>query len=152
MRRFSVSFSAVAVTAQVDFFEVVAGTNNPIEITGLSLGQSTDAGDSEAEQAYIELVRGYTTSGAGGASATPVALDSGAASNATAETNNTTLASTGTPVTPFTTGFNLQAGLDWNPTPEQYVRVAGGERLVVRLGGAPADSVSFSGTLFYIEH
>ena len=152
-RKYSVIFSQIAVTALQDFFELNVGANNPCELTGLHIGQSTDAGDAEDEQLAIAIIRGNATSGSGGAAVTPAPLDNGdTAAAATAERNNTTEASTGTPITLLADAFNVRGGYVWTPTPEQYINVDGSQRIVVRLLTAPADSLSVSATLFFIEH
>jgi hypothetical protein len=88
-------------------------------------------------------MRGHTTSGSGGSSATPRSLagHTGARSaGATVETNNTTIAADGSPVTLVTDSWNVAGG--WRYLPEQ--------RLVVRLS-APADEVTLNGTLVFEE-
>ena len=44
-RVYSVTFSAVAVTGAQDLFEITPADDKPVEIVGIELGQSSDAGD-----------------------------------------------------------------------------------------------------------
>ena len=46
---YTVQFNGVAVTAQMDLFELVANSAKPIVILGFSLSQSTEVGDSAEE-------------------------------------------------------------------------------------------------------
>lgn len=151
MRTYSVTFSAVSVSAAQDLFEVTMGSNKPIEIVGIELGQSSDAGDAQDELLQISVIRGYATSGSGGSSATPAALTGGdSAASFSAEVNNTTLASTGSPVTLHTGCWNVRAGyINWFPEGARPA-VAGTSPLVVRMT-APADAITMSGTLFVRE-
>src|SRR5689334_2124266 len=112
-RAYSVQFEAVAVSAAVDFFELTPADDKPVKIIGLFLSQSSDAGDAQDELLRYQVIRGHTTSGSGGASPTPVPLGSsaGAAAGFAAETNNTTIASSGTTTLLHSDTFNVRAGL-----------------------------------------
>jgi hypothetical protein len=148
---YSVTFSAVAVSAQQDLFEIVSPAAGIIEIHGFELFQTSDHGDAAAEGLQLLWVRGHATSGSGGSSFTPV-LRSGkdGAAAATCEINNTTIASTGTAVNYSAGGFNVQAGFErWYP-PEVRPVLRNSERGVLRCS-APADALTMSGTLYYEE-
>ena len=96
-RLYVATFAAVAATAAQDLFEIVASSSSRVLIHGWEIGQSTEAGDAQDEMARLELILGYTVSGSGGSSFTPLPLDAGhAAFGGTCEINNTTLANTGT--------------------------------------------------------
>jgi hypothetical protein len=56
MSIFSASFSAVAVSAVQDVFELVAPSTSSVAIRSISLGQYSDAGDAQAE-AYAPVRR-----------------------------------------------------------------------------------------------
>jgi hypothetical protein len=150
---FVVTFAAVSSgTAAQDLVEVVAGADRRIIIHGWEIGQSTEAGDAQDEQLRLELIRGFTVSGSGGSSFTPLPLDPAMdAFEGTAEINNTTLANTGTAETMHATGFNVRAGHLWIPTPEMRVTIAKSGRVVLRLNQAPADAINFSGSLYFEE-
>lgn len=151
-RRYAVTFSAVAVTAQQDFFEVVAPGTISCVLHSVYLSQSSDAQDAQDELLGVAIKSGQTTSGSGGSAPTPVPLDFGdAASGATAEVNNTTKASAGTIVTHHSDTFNVRAGWNYRPTPEERVAFRGGRRLTVELLTTPADSLTMSGTLIFEE-
>lgn len=150
---FVVSFAAVAVTAAQDVFELVAPATSKLVIREVVLGQYTDFGDAAAEILSVLMIRGNATSGSGGSAATPVNLAShtGAKSaGATAEVNNTTVASTGSPVTLRAEAWNVQTPYRFYPAPTEQIVVNASERFVVRLT-APADSITMNGTLVFEE-
>src|ERR1041384_3904542 len=60
------TFSAVAVTAAQDAFEIVAPSNSRVAIREISLGQYSDSGDAQAELLSVLLIRGHGTAGTGG--------------------------------------------------------------------------------------
>jgi hypothetical protein len=102
----------------------------------------------------VAILRGHTTSGSGGSAATPAPLNSSAdtAAGATAETNNTTIASAGTAVTLHAETFNIRAGWQYIPTPEMRPGASqANTTIVVRLMAAPADELRVSGTLIFEE-
>lgn len=152
-RLYSLTFSAVAVTAAQDLFELVPATDKPIRIHEIRVGQTSDAGDAQDELLQINIIRGYTSSGSGGtATLTPNALDQNdaACGITNAEINNTTQASGGSPVTLLTDAFNVRSGWLYMPTPETRPRIAAGTRVVVTIT-APADSLTMSGTIIFEE-
>lgn len=151
-RTYSVIFSAVAVSAAQDLFELTPADDKPIEIVGIELGQSSDAGDAADELLQISIIRGHTTSGSGGSAPTPVPMSpSSAAAGFTAEVNNTTVATTGTTTTLQTTCWNVRAGyVQWFPEGCRPVCGQGNTTIVVRQT-APADAITMSGTLYVRE-
>ena len=152
-RMYTVSFTAVAVTAAVDLFEISPADDKPIEIVGLFLGQSSDPGDAQAEQIPYRVIRGFTTSGSGGTATTPRPLNrSGVAAGFAAETCNTTVATTGSTVDLHAGVWNVQAGeYLWLPESCEWEAAQGDTTIVIRLGAAPADSLTVSGTLYVRE-
>ncbi len=151
-RIYAVTFSAVAVTAAQDLFEITPASNRPIEIVGIELGQTSDAGDAQDEQLQISIVRGHTTSGSGGSAPTPAALSPlNTAAGFTAEANNTTIASAGTTVTLHVAAWNVRAGyINWFPEECRPSATSTNTTIVVRQT-APADSITMSGTLYVRE-
>lgn len=151
-RTYSVIFSAVAVSAAQDLFELTPADDKPIEIVGMELGQSSDAGDAADELLQISIIRGHTTSGSGGSAPTPTPMSpSSAAAGFTAEVNNTTVATTGTTTTLQTTCWNVRAGyVQWFPEGCRPVCGQGNTSIVVRQT-APADAITMSGTLYVRE-
>lgn len=152
-RYYTVTFSAVAVTAAQDLFELTPAAQKPIEICGIEIGQTSDAGDAADELLQLSIIRGLATSGSGGSAPTPAPMGSsaGTASGFTAEVNNTTVATSGTAVTLWTTAFNVRAGyINWFPEDIRPGASATNTLLVVRLT-VPADSLTMSGTLYVRE-
>jgi hypothetical protein len=147
----AVAFSAVAVAAAQDVFEIVAPADRMVTVREVRLGQSSDAGDAQAELIALTIVRGHTTAGSGGAPVTPAALRSGdAAANASIARNNTTLAQNGSAATLLADAWNVQMPYVYRADADARIIVAPGERLVVRIG-APADALTVSGTLVFEE-
>lgn len=151
-RVYTVSFSAQAQTAQVDFFEFVAASGKPLRLLALMLSQTTELGDAQEEQLLISIKAGQTTSGSGGGTPTPIPLNvTDAAAGFTAETCNTTKASAGTIVTHFVDAWNIRAPYQmWFPDKLQ-IELTGGRRMTVELGTTPADSITFNGTAYVEE-
>jgi hypothetical protein len=148
---YAAAFGAVAVTAAQDVFEIAAPSDKCVVIHEIVVEQSSDAGDAQAELLRIQGIRGFTTSGSGGSPVTPARLEGGnAAAGSSVETNNTTVATTGTTVTLFDRAFNVQIGFFWQPTPECRIVLSPSQRLVVRIP-APADSLTMHGTMIFEE-
>lgn len=152
-RMYTVEFNNVAVTAAQDLFELTPADDKPLRIHGWMVGQSSDAGDAQDELLRVQLIRGYTTSGSGGSTATPRPLNrSDAAAGFTCEINNTTVANTGTTHTLHSDVFNVRAGMPFWFPPESRPEVSQADTtLVLRLPGAPADSLTMSGVMYVEE-
>lgn len=158
---YTATFSAIAVSAAQDVFELVAPATSRVRIREIKLGQYTDFGDAAAEILSVLLIRGFTTSGSGGAAVTPANVQghTGAlAASSTVERNNTTVAQDGTGVTLYADTWNI-ATTWWfapsMPSPRQgwwgeHLIIAPSQRFVVRIT-APADSVTCNGTLVFEE-
>ena len=155
-RMYYVNFDNQAVTAAVDLFEVLAGTGKPFVLHRVTIGQSSDYGDSQAEGARVLIRRatsGYT-SGSGGVTPTVgKALTNDASHGMTVEACNTTaaVAGSGSLTTLVADAFNWQSGWDWFPAPEQRPMFLPGEALIVNLPAAPADSLTMVGTAMVEE-
>lgn len=153
-RMYSVEFEGVAVTAAQDFFEITPADDKPLAVHALFLSQASDVGDAAEEILRFKVIRGFATSGSGGSAPTPIPLNPvDTAAGFTAEVNNTTIASTGTPVDLHSDAFNIRTGLALILTPEMRWQVsqASGTLLVVQLMVAPTDSLTMSGTLYVEE-
>lgn len=155
-RRFSASFTGVAVTALQDFFSVAVGTEAPVTLIGCFISQISDVGDSAEEMLRIDIVRGNDTVGSGGSAATPRLLDGkGGAVVATVRTNDTTEASAGSEEIMHTEAFNIRVGWQYVPIPENRIRHDNGggtnEFICVRLLTVPDDELTMSGTLYWEE-
>ena len=151
-RMYTVSFAPTAVTVAADLFEIRPAAEKPVEVAGLFISQTTEIADAQDEMIGYSVVRGHSTSGNGTAT-TPRPLDrSATAAGFAAETVGTTQASAGTGVTLHADAFNVRSGLGlWLPEDCQWEVSATDTTLVVRLAGAPSDSVSFTGTLYVRE-
>lgn len=149
---YTVSFAAVAVTAQQDFFEINGSSTKLLCVHSIRLTQSTDVGDAQAEGLALTLLRGHSTSGSGGSAPTPTPMEPNqGASSFTAEVNNTTIASTGTAVTYYAWNWIIQAPFIEQFTPEERPWLEPSGRLVLRLSTTPADSITMSGTMVVEE-
>ena len=150
---YTATFSAVAVTAAQDVFEIVSPSNSRIAIRKVIVGQYTDFGDAAAEILSILIIRGFTTTGSGGSAVVGknVQGHTGApTTTAVIAANNTTVALNGTGVTLIADTINIAAGWIYDPPPEERLIVDPSVRLVVRIT-APADSITMNGTLIYEE-
>lgn len=153
-RMYSANFTAVAVTAAQDLFELSPADDKPICIHAVYLGQTTELGDSAEEQLRIHIIRGYTASGSGGSTFAPVKLNPNDASSGitNVEINNTTVANTGTAVILHADTYNIRSGWQYLPTPETRPYCSQAETtIVVRLVDAPADSITMTGTILFEE-
>lgn len=155
-RMYSCTFDATAATVAVDFFEITPADDKPCVVHAIYIGQTTEFGDAMEEMLEIEIIRGGTamTSGSGGTTAAAGAVlgPSGASSGFTFEALNTTIATFTGGVVVHRDTFNVRAGYQYVPTPETRPSVSqanGG--LVVRLGAAPADSITWAGSILIEE-
>jgi hypothetical protein len=157
MAIFTATFSAVAVTAAQDVFEVVAaaGSGGPhLALREVRLAQYSDAGDAASEILSVQIITGYTVAGTGGSTVTPanVQRHTGApTATATVLANNTTVANTGTASILISDSFNVQAGWWYRPCEEERIQLQPSQRLVVRIT-IPADSLTMNGTLIFEEY
>lgn len=148
---YTASFTAVAVTVIQDLFQLLASASTPIIIHSVRIGQSSDAGDAQAEMLQIQLSRStMAVDGSGGTTPTPVphSVDSPAA-NTVAEANNTTQTTVTTVIISDT--FNVQAGWLYLPTPEERIIIQSGDGLAVELPAAPDDAITMSGSVTFEE-
>lgn len=152
-RIYTVAFEGVAVTVAADLFEITPADDKPVEIVGMFLSQSSDTGDAAEEMLRFEIIRGYTASGSGGTATTPRPVKrTDAAVGFTAETCNTTAATTGTAVILHADAFNIRSGYqNWWPEGTEPDASQGDTTILVRLMAAPADSLTLSGTLYVRE-
>lgn len=151
-RIYAVTFTGATVTAAQDLFELTPASNKPIEIVGIELSQTSDFGDSQDELLSISIIRGNATSGSGGSSATPAPISPyDTIAGFTAEVNNTTVASTGTPVTLFSSAWNVRAGyINWFP--EGCRPMCNAAYTMIRVTqSAPTDSITMHGTVYIRE-
>lgn len=151
-RVYTIQFNGVAVSAQQDFFEVVAASTKAVQLLEVHLSQTTELGDAQEEALLVLVKSGQTVSGSGGSSPTAVPLELGDAAFAgSCEVNNTTKANTGTIVTHFAWAWNIRVPLDIIFTPECVKTLAPSARMTVELGTTPADSITMSGYIVVRE-
>lgn len=135
-----------------DCFELLPAAGRPCVIHAISLSQNTDIQDAGEFMARVKLIRGFTGSGSGGTAATEFALDPSApTATATVETNNTTVAATGTGTEMWSEAFNVRTGWLWLPTPEMRIKVRNAELFLVRLAAQLTSAVDMSGTMYWEE-
>lgn len=139
-RIYTVTVDALTLSAVLDVFELTPADDKPITIRKVVL--TPDSSETN-QQLKVKLKRfsGAYTSGSGGGTPTPVALNShDAAAGFTAESGNTTQATGGTSVLLQPESFPSQGGFEFLPdTPERPV-IYQGEAFVVSVeesaGGA----------------
>lgn len=158
MRIYTVTFAAgtIPATNALDLFEVTPADDKPVALLGLLLdnvGVSADAGDAQEELLGLTVVRGYTASGSGGSAPTPAPLNpADTAAGFTAETLNTTVATTGTAVTLAAFGWNVRVPCrEFWPQELWPVAGQGNTTIIVRLAAGGADTISANGTLYVAE-
>ena len=150
-RLYTAQFSAVAVSAAQDLFEIVAPSDAIVKIHNIRLGQTSDVGDAAEEILLIKLNSGATTSGSGGGSYTPVPIELGdAAFGGTCEINNTTQAADGTIVTHHAWPWNVRGPFEIIFEPETRPVLSPSRRGVLTIP-APADALTMMGTITFEE-
>ncbi len=159
MTVFSAVFTAVAISAAQDLFELVAPSDSRVRLLEIDLAQYSDFADAQAEILPVNIYRGYTVSGSGGSTVTPTNINPyGRATGATVERNNTTVATTSGSLL-WATGWHLQAGFIWRPPEDmprgldpfrRHILLKPSQRLVIRIT-APADSITTNGSILFEE-
>ena len=155
-QHYTVAFDNVSWTnagGTRDAFYLAPADDRPVVVTGFNLDQISDVGDAEEEMLRLTAIRGHTSVGSGGTAATARGLLPSAPSAAgTYRYNDSTVASGGTTQTLAAWAFNVRIGLPVVLTPEQYIWVTQAQTsLVIRLMAAPADDLTISGTINFIE-
>lgn len=136
------SATTAAPTAAFDAAEIVEPGTGLVKIWRVKLWQTSDLGDANEEVLRAEWVRGNATSGSGGQTTVITPLNSfDSAATVTAELLNTTVASTGTPVSLGVTGWNVRMPLDEIYPPGQEIVLRNGERACFRVS-APTDAIT----------
>lgn len=144
---YSASFSAVAVSAAQDLFEILAPSTGIVRIHEVRISQITKT-TSEMLRLTIQRNSG---SGSGGSTPTKYPLEVGmAAAEATIEANNTSRAA----------GATILVNMMWNvvngeyvylPIPEDRITISPSGYATVGLETAPAASMTMSGTIIWEE-
>ena len=156
-RVYTATFKAITVSAAQDLFEITAAADSVVKIHGWTLSQKTETGDAAEEMLYITTNRGVgsTTSGSGGASVTPVALEEqDSAFGGTVERNNTTIMAVGsgtlrTDLEAYT--WNVRVPFPMLYSPEMRPIIGPSNRWTLELETAPADAIDMCGTVWFEE-
>ena len=149
-RLYVIPFEAQAVSAAIDFFEIVAPSDAVMKLREVRITQSSEAGDAASEQLRFQIKKatGSYTSGSGGSAGSVNKMQTGdAAAGITAEVNNTTqaVAGTGTLTTLQPECENVHNGWLHKPPPDERIPFSPSEACIISLPAAPADEVTFSG-------
>lgn len=148
-------FTEVAVSATQDVFEIASPSDACVAIHSICWGQSSDAGDAQAEllDIVMTLVTGAPTSGSGGSTVTVEAKNqnSSAAAGSTVEANNTTQISGGTSNVVYAGAWNVQLPFEYIPPPEQRIIMPPSEHFTIALPNAPTDAITLSGVIIFEE-
>ena len=152
-RTYTVNLTPTAFTVAADLIALAAADDIPIKVLAIRVWQTTELGDAAEETLTLNLVRGNTSAGSGGAAGTQVPKNpKDAAASFTSRTADTTAASSGTAVTPYSTGWNVRAPFEYVFPEEQRPGTDQGTGfLVLRLGGAPADSITIGASIDVME-
>lgn len=147
-RFYTVQFSAVALTAAADLFEITCAAERPVRIWHWNIFQTTDVGDAAEEVLSLTIERGVTA-GTGGSSVTPVAVDRETSADSTANRTVTTAHTGGTVL--YRRGWNIRIPDDHWFTPETAPTIDSATDPVTLTMSAPADSITVSGSLLFEE-
>ena len=146
-RMYTVQFTDVAVTAQQDLFQIESLVT-PVTLHAVYLSQTSDVGDSSAENLSIRIVR--ATDAVTDDLAT-VQLDKGdATQTADVAINETSELVTGLEII-HSEAWNIALPFIWLPPPEMRVIGEIGNVVIVNLNTTPADSLTMSGTIYFEE-
>lgn len=151
-RVYTAVFEDATVSAIQDVFELNTPSSSTAKLISCHLGQSSDAGDAQAEMLSIRITR-YSggVSGSGGSTPTARPHNVGhAASGVTVDANNTTQ-NTGTATVVWSGAFNVQAGWFYQPIPEEMFWMPPSAFLAIELPVAPADDLTMSGSITFEE-
>lgn len=145
-RTYTATLQIAAATLGTLVFQLPASASQCIKIISIFMGQSSDAGDANAQmmRAVLQRVTGTITNGTGGATVTAQPKDSaiGAFSGTVRAGDVTTFPTTaGTATVIEEETFNVQAGWYHTPVPEERWELAPSEKLWVYLGGPTEDFV-----------
>ena len=156
---YSMSFDGQSITAadgNVDLFELLCPSDAVFCLLHAELGQSSDAGDAEAELIRISILRIHTSfvSGSGGAAGVEEPFHVGYSTAGTVTERNNETVATGTADTMLSTCVNVQASPAWfyEPIPERRVWISPSDALVIRVMAAVADTLTISGSITWAEY
>ena len=144
------TFDNLSVSTATDLFHLTVATDVPIVLCEMKLGQYTDLQDAAEEVLRIGLYRGVT-GGSGGTALTEIPVQGGDGASSTAVLANNSSASTGGNLIDMDT-WNIRMPFLWCPVPELRPAITTAyDPVAFRLMAAPADAISVSGSLKWIE-
>lgn len=152
-RMYTVVDKARAITAQVDLVEILAGTGKTVVVHGWLFTQETETGDAAEEMLRLVCERGVAgTSGSGGTTATcHPRMDNDTACGATVEVGNTTKYAAGTLEELEVHAVNIRQPYLMIYTPEMRPYIVPADRWIIELETTPADSITYSLTVWFEE-
>ena len=146
-RMYTVQFSDANVTTAQDLFQVESLVT-PVTLHAVYISQTSDVGDSSAENLLVRILR--VTDAVTDDLAT-VQLDKGdATQTADVAINETSELVTGLEVI-HSEAWNIALPFIWLPPPEMRVIGTVGDVVIVNLNTTPADSLTMSGTVYFEE-
>jgi len=157
MRIFSAPFENLTLSLGVDYdlIQIANNANVTAKLIAFHMGQSSDAGDAEAELLRWSIMAGYgATVGSGGTALTEQNIGRyGNTPQASVLALNDTiaLAGAGSLVTKHGDTFHVAAGLHWEPPEPMWIPIAPSDFLVIRLPVGPADALTVDGTVWWGE-
>jgi hypothetical protein len=155
VRLYTAQVSAVAVSALQDLFEIAAPADAIVIIHGWSLLQTSDLGDAAEEVLRIETVRGVgATTGSGGSTVTPQPVSDGdPAFGGVVEANNTARMTAGGGSLEVLEQYGWNVRIPWVHLfpPELRPVISPSQHFTLALPAAPADEITFSGTITFEE-
>lgn len=156
---YTASFQAIAAaaTTPLDLFQLVPPSDAVVILHSAFIGQSSDAGDAEAEMLDINIsTSNLTVNGSGGPGAvTPHPHERGfGAAGSVVEVVNDTLSTVQVIIQPHV--FNVQAGWFYQPTPEERLvfndpTATTGNALIINMPVGPADELTIRGFIVFEE-
>jgi len=154
-RVYTVEFENITLanaSGDIDILSIDAATDKPTAIKTIVLKTTSELAEAQEEWLRLRVIRGHTTVGSGGSSATARPLSANdSAYGGTVRTNDTTIASAGTAVNLWSDALQVRNGYElWLP-PEDWFWTAGADLLVVRLMAAVTDDVVCNGSITIVE-
>lgn len=139
---FPINISA-AFSTQIDVFELLSSSTQPVDLLGWELGQTTEVGEAQEEilTLILKRVSGSPTSGSNGGTSTGRTTVPGGTVGATLETGNTTKLSGGTSEELARFAWQVRQPHLYQPTPDEIITIAPSTRLVLELATTPADQI-----------
>jgi hypothetical protein len=149
-RVYTASFAGLAITAQVDFIEILCGSADVILVHEIGISQLLDVGDASAEHLLLKYRQGLTGAGTAGTAQTPEPRQTGdPASDATVTTGRTTKGTGGNDMERWAWNVLLPFQHIW--TPETRPVLSPSQRDAIELATTPNDSITCSGYITFEE-